>query len=477
MSVKNSISIKFKKSFIFLSLLFVGNIVYGQEECYKIFRAESITEFKKTNYQKAIDNLKVASSCEDKPKVNDIYDLIEKNQKCINYKTQADKLLAENNYEIALYFFKQLENLNPEDKYAQSKVLECEEKLKCFPSSRNLGNVAFRESKYEEALKHFTEAQKCEVKPIFNDIGLLTENIKQCIYFRQKGDSLLAIKDYKRAEENYFNVLMLNPYDNYCKEQIKKVPSEFEQFIEKPIKQGWFVTLNFSTRNVASFYNDKSFKIGDGFVGLSGGKMNNWGFYGSLTLGSTSLWGFSNYESSVYLNEVGDEVAFVLKENEHIPSVEDRIYLIENSALVHRYPEFTRHTNISFSLGGTKRIINKEKFKMHLTAGLGWANWGAEQKRYRNTNRILVEPNEPKLYFILNNGEFETTSLSEYWVDVEDGAYFYNFKSALAWEAGLMFNYNRFTLNMNTSFMFEGNDKANIDTYNQMISIGLGYSW
>ncbi|NJO88932.1 MAG: hypothetical protein HC831_08235 [Chloroflexia bacterium] len=115
---------------------------------------------------------------------------------------------------------------------------------------------------------------------------------------------------------------------------------------------------------------------------------------------------------------------------------------------------------------------------MHISAGLGWANWGAEQKSYRKTDRIQFTPNQSGLYYQMNqDGTFGTIHLDEYWVEIPENAVLYNFKSALSWEAGLIFNYNRFTLNMNTSFMFEGADKSYIDTFNQMITIGLGYSW
>jgi hypothetical protein len=468
------------KKYIFLSgALFIAFQAFAQDDCYKIFRDESISEFKKTNYQKAIDNLKVASSCEDKPKTNDIYEWIDKNQQCINSKTQADKLLAENNYEIALYFYKQLSKLNPDDEYAKLRITECTEKLRCFPEVRNQGNTAFRESKYDEALQHFEQAQKCEVKPSYNDIELLTENVKQCINFKSKGDSLFALKDYKRANENYFNVLTLNPLDNYCREQIKKIPSDFQQFIEKPIKKGWFFTLNFSSRNTASFYDNTNFKLGDGFIGISGGKLNSWGYYGTITLGSTTLWGLENYESPKYLFQDGIEAAFVFNQidKKYIESVEDEIYIVDDQILIHKYPDFTRQTSLSFSAGITKRLLNFKKFKMHVSAGLGWANWGAEQKRYRKTDRIQFIPNEPGLYYQLINGDYQTVHLDEYWVEIPENAVLYNFKSAFSWEAGLIFNYNRFTLNMNTSFMLEGADKSYIDTFNQMITIGLGYSW
>ncbi len=468
----------YKKCISFLGALFIAFQAYAQDDCYKVFRDESINEFKKTNYQKAIDNLKVASSCEDKPKKNDIFELIDKNQQCISSKTQADKLLTENNYEIALYFFEQLAKLNPNDEYAKLRIAECTEKLRCFPEVRNQGNSAFRESRYNEALQYFEQAQKCEVKPSYNDIELLTENVKQCISFKSKGDSLFELKDYKRANENYFNVLTLNPLDNYCREQIKKIPSDFQQFIEKPIKKGWFITLNFSSRNTAPFYDDQNFKFGDGFIGISGGKLNSWGYYGTITLGTTSLWGLKNYESPKYLYETGIEAAFIYNKGVYVESIEDEIYIVDEQVLIHKYPDFTRQTSLSFSAGLTKRLLNMKKFKIHVSAGLGWANWGAEQKSYRNTERIQFKPNEPGVYYKKNlDGTYETIHLDEYWIQIPETAVSYNFKSAFSWEAGLIFNYNRFTLNMNTSFMFEGTDKSNIGTFNQMITLGLGYSW
>ncbi|NJO88931.1 MAG: hypothetical protein HC831_08230, partial [Chloroflexia bacterium] len=94
----------------------------------------------------------------------------------------------------------------------------------------------------------------------------------------------------------------------------KKIPSDFQQFIEKPIKKGWFFTLNFSSRNTASFYNDKNFRLGDGFIGISGGKLNSWGYYGTITLGSTTLWGLENYESAKYLYQDGIEAAFIFSQ-------------------------------------------------------------------------------------------------------------------------------------------------------------------
>ncbi len=468
-----------RKYIILIAILFFGIKIYGQDECYKVFRNESVKEFKKMNYQKAIDNLKVAGSCEDKPKKNDVYSLIEKYQNCINYQLQADKLISENKYEIALYFYEQLAALNPEDSYAKNKIVECKEKLSCFPKTRDQGNNALRESKYSEAMQYFDQAQKCDVKPTYNDLLLLTDNIKQCLFFRDKADSLLAAKNYKSAVDNYINVLTLNPYDSYCKEQMKNIPSEFQQFIEKPINKGWFFTINFSSRNTAPFYSNKTFKTGDGFIGISGGRMKSWGYYGNLMIGSSSLWSFKNVKSSKYLGETGDQIAYVFKDGDYTASVEDQLYLIDSELLIHEYPDYTMHTNVSFSAGLTKRILNKKKLKIHLTAGLGLANWGAEQERYRESGRKLVIPDEPRLFHVLNssgNG-YETIELTEYWVAIPDNSYFYNFKNALAWEAGLIFNYNRFTLNLNTSVMLEGKDKEYIDTYNQMITIGLGYSW
>ncbi len=169
------------------------------------------------------------------------------------YLDQGDKLLTEEQFELAIKEYAKAEQLFPDKNEAQERIKATKQKKAELEKAATeekyfalieQGDEKLKEKQFEEARTAYTEAEKIlpdhqEAKTKVHELNLLLENLKaekkQAQYdrFMEKADSLLSAEEFDLAEENYRYAHQQKPSETLPNTKIQECHKLKKQKLEK----------------------------------------------------------------------------------------------------------------------------------------------------------------------------------------------------------------------------------------------------
>lgn len=105
-----------------LAMAFQANA--QEQSCNDYFKNAGKHHYAKSEYQRALYNFRAMETC-DNYKQDEAEEFLEKTRFCIENKEKADRLFEKENYDRAMKFYEKILEINPKDRYAESRIEDC----------------------------------------------------------------------------------------------------------------------------------------------------------------------------------------------------------------------------------------------------------------------------------------------------------------------------------------------------------------